>query len=260
MMGREESMTIVKAFIATCSIFALSIDVVHAADLTTGTSSSSVAPPESFANWFLRIGLLGTINQSSSRLYAQPAVGIFGVGPQLLLAGRGESFSNLLTVSVQAGYFVTPHWSVEISGGLPVWQTARITGVSTTGPAAGTILTKPLPAAVPITIVYHLPLFWTLQPYVGAGVAPIFALRVRDAFAAGSSAEPSVGLVLQGGYDYMFSQNWGVFFDAKKYFDRTIAKATGLSFGPPVGIIHAAATSVTNSQPWVLTTGLTYRF
>src|SRR5271165_6214889 len=249
-------MTIVRALVPACSILALSIDLGRAADLTTSPPPAPVVLPEVFPRWFVKVGVLGAINQSSSRLYAQTAVGIFGVGPQLMLAGRGESFSNLLTLGVQAGYFVTPNWSVEIAGGFPVWQTAKIAGFSATGPVAGTVLTKTLPASPPITAVYHFTQLGVLQPYVGCGIAPVFVLRERDAYAAGTSTEPSVAFVLQGGFDYMFNRTWGVYLDAKKYFDRSIGKATGLNVGPPAGVLHVAATSVTNSQPWVLSTGI----
>jgi outer membrane protein W len=65
---------------------------------------------------------------------------------------------------------------------------------------------------------------------------------------------------LQGGFDYMLNKNWGVFVDAKTYLDRSVSKATGLNYGPPLGVIDTAATAVTHVQPWVLATGVTYRF
>jgi outer membrane protein len=253
-------MNVSRALVSASSILAVFLHAAKAADLATSASPAPVVLPEVFPHWFVRVGALGAINESSSKLYAQTIVGIFGVGPQLLLQGRGESFSNLLTVGVQAGYFVTPNWSLEIAGGFPVWQTARITGYSPAGPVAGTVLSKTLPAAVPITAVYHFTQFGALQPYLGGGVAPVFVFQSHDAYATGTSTEPSIALVLQGGFDYMFNRNWGVYFDAKKYFDRSIGKATGLNVGPPVGVIDVAATSVTNSQPWVLSTGVTYRF
>jgi outer membrane protein len=256
--GPKQLMTIMRALVSPCAAFAFSTNLAHAADLTSAPPAPPVPLSDFSPHWFVRLGALGAINQSSSRLYVQPNVGIFGVGPQLLIPGRGESFSNLFTLSVQAGYFVTPNWSVEVAGGFPVWQTAKITGFSATAPAAGTVLSKTLPASAPITAVYHLTQFGAFQPYVGAGLAPVFVLRTRDGFAVGTSTEASVALILQGGFEYMFDRNWGVFFDAKKYFDRSIGTATGLNV-PPV-VIQAAATSVSNSQPWVLATGLTYRF
>ena len=58
----------------------------------------------------------------------------------------------------------------------------------------------------------------------------------------------------------MINRNWGVFIDAKKYFDTSTSKAAGLNYGPPVGVLETAATAVSHAQPWVLATGLTYRF
>jgi len=262
MTSRKEPTTIVKVSVVACSIFAFSTGVGQAADLgASPTPMTPAAPPEVSPRWFVRFGGLGVISQSSSKLYVQQqTVGIVGVGPQLLVPGRSESYSNLLSVSFQAGYFITPNWSLDVSSGIPVWQTARITGFSAIQPFAGTVLSTALPGALPITAVYHFTQFGALQPYVGGGVAPIFALTVRDGFSVGSSTEPSVGLVLQGGFDYMLNRNWGVFIDAKKYFDRSVSKATGLNYGPPVGVIETAATAVTHAEPWVLATGLTYRF
>jgi outer membrane protein len=262
-MTREKKTTTpIRAFVVACSIFASPTDFVQAADLTASQlPATRVPPPESPTHWFVRIGGLGVISESSSKLYVQQQViGGLGFGPQILVPGRSQSYSNLLTVSFQAGYFVTPNWSLDVSSGIPVWQTARITGYSATQPFAGTLLSTALPGALPITAVYHFTQLGALQPYLGAGLAPIFALTVRDGFSVGSSTEPSVGLVLQGGFDYMLNRNWGVFIDAKKYFDTSTSKAAGLNYGPPVGVIETAATAVTHAQPWVLAAGLTYRF
>jgi outer membrane protein len=258
---REEPSRIVKVPAAAC-IFAASIGVGAAGEFSAGTTSAPpVLLPETPPHWFVRLGGLGVVSQSSSKVYVQQqTLGIFGVGPQLLVPGRSQKYTNLLTLSVQAGYFVTPNWSLEVASGFPVWQTARITGFSATPPFAGAVLSTSLPAAVPITAVYHFTQFGPIQPYVGVGITPIFALTVRDGFAVGSSTDPSIGLVLQGGFDYMLNRNWGVFIDAKKYFDRSVSRATGLNFGPPVGVIFAGGSSVTNAQPWVLAAGLTYRF
>jgi outer membrane protein len=262
-LAREKGATIiVKAFVAVCSILAPPVGVVRAADLTGGEPlAKPVEPPEAFPHWFVRIGGLGVISQSSSKIYVQQqTVGFLGFGPQILVPGRSINYSKLLSVSFQGGYFITPNWSLDVSSGIPVWQTARITGYSPIQPFGGTVLSTALPGAVPITFVYHFTQFGALQPYVGGGVAPIFALTMRDGFSVGTSTEPSVGLVLQGGLDYMLDRHWGVFIDAKKYFDRSVSKAAGLNYGPPVGVIETSATAVTNAQPWVLSTGVTYRF
>jgi outer membrane protein len=256
---RNASIMVAVSVVSICLAFVPSLTVVEAADLPTNSASPAL-PSEFTPHWFVRVGALGAINESSSKLYVQPVVGSFGVGPQLLVPGRGESFSNLFTISVQAGYFFSPNWSLEVAGGFPVWQTTRITGYSATPPFAGTVLSKTVPGSLPITALYHVTQFGPLQPYIGIGAAPVFAFTEHDAFGTGSSTEPSLAFVLQGGFEYMFNQHWGFFLDGKKYFDRSVGKATGLNFGPPLGEVQAAATSVTHAQPWVCSTGLTYRF
>ena len=272
MSRRKKPTTIVNAFGARFLILALSASGVHAADLTANPPAAPLSPvPEATLRWFVRLGALGVIDQSWSSLFAQPVaevavpgiglIPVAGFGPQLRLVGRGATYSNFFSASVQAGYFFTPNWSLEISGGAPVWVTVKITGFSATAPVSGTILGYLLGAAAPITAVYHFTQFGAFQPYLGGGIVPTFALAVRDGFNTGGSFEPSLGLVLQGGADYMFNRNWGVFFDVKKLFVQSITgKSTGVNLGPPIGTIPDAATIKTNFQPWLFATGVTYRF
>src|SRR5579871_6310337 len=152
-------------------VFPGTVERVVAAD----APSSPQIPSEASSNptrWFVRIGVGAGISQSSSTLYGQPVVGAMGVGPELPLLGRGASYSNLIFPSVQAGYFVAPNWSLEVAGGIPVWQTVRITGYSAVPPYDGTVLTRTLPGAVEITGAYHFTQFGAFQPYLGAGLAP----------------------------------------------------------------------------------------
>jgi len=110
-----------------CLIFALSVSVTHAADLTTSAPPAAVEPmPAPPPVWFVKIDAFGAINQSSSKLYAQPLGGIVipgigfvptgGVGPETQLVGRGATYSNFFSLGVEVGYFVTSNWSLDISG------------------------------------------------------------------------------------------------------------------------------------------------
>jgi outer membrane protein len=270
MADRKRRTAIVGAIV---SIFALSAGAVASAEAADLTASPPVGPAseasESFPRWFVRIGALGVLNQSWSKLYAQPVIEAFapgigfvpiGAGPQESLVGRGAVYSNLATANLQAGYFLTRNWSVEISGGIPVWETVRITGFSAAGPAAGTVLSTVLPAAPPLTVVYHFSGFGALQPYLGVGTTVSFAFQVRDGFNTQGSISPSLGVVLQGGFDYMLDRHWGVFVDVKKIFVQSTGRAVGVNLGPPVGVIPDAASIRTTSQPWLLATGFVYRF
>jgi outer membrane protein W len=183
---------------------------VPAADLTTGQVSqiageNALSPNSDFPKWCVKLGLLGVLVQSSSNLYAQPigdiavpGIGLvpIGVGPQEQLPGRGATYSNLVTLGVQAGYFFAQNWSLELATGFPVWMTARISGFSGTAPVSGTELARILPSLAPMTIVYHFSQFGAAEPYLGAGIAPSFTLAAREGFSTGVSLNPAVSLIL----------------------------------------------------------------
>jgi len=226
--------------------------------------------PEGAPGWFVKLGAVGVINQSSSNLYAQPlasavvpglgVVPIGGFGPELHLTGSNASYSNLFTIVGILGYFVTPTVSIEAATGVPTWEKVRITGFTPGAPAAGTLLFEALPVTAPITAVYHFRQLGALQPYLGVGVAPVFTLSTRSEFSTGVSVDPTAGLVLQGGFDYMFNPHWGLFFDAKKIFAQFDVTTREINLGPPIGGIPAAASSRTTAEPWLLSSGVTYRF
>ena len=270
MTARKKSRARVKTCGRVCAglSLCLSLHGVRAADIASPAPPAS--PPEAASRWFLRLGAVGVINQSSSNLYAQPLTGVTvpgvgfvpvgGAGPQLHLTGSNADYSNLFTIVGTLGYFVTPTLSIEAATGVPTWEKVRITGFTPGAPAAGTLLFEALPATVPVTAVYHFRQLGALEPYLGLGVAPVFTLSTRDEFNTGISVEPTAGLVLQGGFDYMFNSHWGLFFDAKKIFAQFDVKTRGIDLGPPIGVIPAAASSRTTAEPWLLSSGVTYRF
>lgn len=266
---KEKPTTIVGVFVSISLVFVLPVGIVHAAD----PANPPVAPspsPDTAPRWYVKLGALGALNQSWSSLFAQsvaetavPGIGLVpvaGFGPQLSLVGRGATYSSIVSASFAGGYFFTPNWSLEVSSGVPIWLTIKITGFPAAPPSSGTVLGKLLPAVVPITAVYHFTQFGAVQPYLGAGIVPTFELAVQDGFNTGGSFAPTAGLVAQAGADYMFNQNWGLFLDVKKLFIWTSGKSTGFDLGPPIGTIPGAASINTTFQTWLFSTGVTYRF
>jgi outer membrane protein len=271
MTGRKNTTTIVKAFASASLFFALCASAVHAADLPPNPPPTPPSPvPEVGPRWYVRLGALGALDQSWSSLFAQqvaavaiPGIGLVpvsGFGPQVSLVGRGATYSSVFTATFQAGYFFTPNWSLEVSGGVPLWLTVKLTGFSATPPYSGTVLGKLLPGAAPITAVYHFTQLGAFQPYVGGGIVPSFQFAVRDGFNTGGYFWPTVGLAAQAGADYMLNRNWGVFLDVKKLFIWSTGTSSGFDFGPPIGTIPGQATIKTTFQPWLFATGVTYRF
>jgi outer membrane protein len=162
----------------------------------------------------------------------------------------------------EAGYFVTPNVSVDVSAGVPRWATDKTKGTPpSVVPSSGTTLAKIMPSFVPVTALYHFTQFGVFQPYLGGGVAAVFSFAKRDAFDTGVDVHPALGLILQGGADVMIDQHWGWSLDVKKLFAHVKADASGENFAQFGGPQYPAANSQkVYFQPWVLSTGVTYRF
>jgi outer membrane protein len=260
----------VTACVSTCAAFALSVGTVQAADVWSQTAAPAPAPvlPD-LSGWYVRVGAMGTLTQSSSNLFSQsigsvniPGVGLapVGVGPEVQIPGRSETYSNFFSAAFEGGYSFTPNWSVEVGTGFPVWSTVRINGYSPDGPPSGTVLGRVMPGGVPITGVYRFTQFGKFQPYLGAGVSPTFAWAVQDGYATGTSYQSSLALILQGGFDYMFDNHWGLFFDVKQGFVGSSGNSTGINSGAPLGIVTFAGAFRTNAKPVTFATGISYRF
>ena len=238
---------------AAVAAAALAATAAGAADYPTKKAPRAPAPAPAVApitpGFFVKAGLLYAINQSSSKLYLN--------GSQL--PGVGATISNIATLGFEAGYYLTPDLSIDISAGLPMWAEAKTTGTTLGAPPSGTLLSKFMPAFLPVTLLYHFNQFGAFQPYIGGGVAPVFALATHDEFDSGVTVDPTIGLVLQGGADVMIDQHWGWTFDVKKLFAEATSHATGLNVAPGV-VIPAVGEQKTSFQPWILSTGVTYRF
>ncbi len=270
MAGPRGPRSLFRACVSTCAVFASSFGAVRAGDLTSPQAAPAPDVSNLFTGWYVRLGALGVLDRSSSNLYQQsiagtivPGIGTVpvGVGPQFQIPGLGASYSDVYGASVQAGYFLTPNWSLEAATGFPVWATVTINGYSPAGPPSGTVLGKLLPSSVPITGVYHFTQFGGFQPYLGAGIAPTFALAVRDGYSTGFSYQPALGFIVQGGFDYMLDKHWGVFVDAKQGFVGTTGNSSGVNAIPPLGPIPITGTTIkTNARPVSFSAGLTYHF
>jgi len=269
MAGPKRPTNLFRACVSTCAVFASSFGAVRAGDLTSPQATPAPDAPNPSTGWYVRLGAMGVLDRSSSNIYEQsiagtivPGIGTVpvGVGPEFQIPGLGASYSNFAGVSFQGGYFFTPNWSVEAASGFPLWATVTVNGSSSTGPRTGTVLGKLLPGSVPITGVYHFTQFGRFQPYLGAGIAPTFAWAVRDGYSTGFSYQPALGVVVQGGFDYMLNQHWGVFVDAKQGFAGTTGNSTGVNTAPSLGPIPIMGTIKTNARPVSFSAGLTYHF
>jgi outer membrane protein len=238
-----------------------------AADLAPTKKAPPPPPPPVVAPspFFVRLGFLYAVNSSSSKLYTQAAP---GVNPQVLIPGVGANIANVATLGFEAGYFVTPNVSVDVSAGVPMWSKVTTKGaIVLPGPIvvpSGTPLATTMPSFIPVTLLYHFNQFGAFQPYLGAGVAPVFSFAQKSGFNTGVTVDPTIGLVLQAGADIMVDQHWGWSVDVKKLFASGESHGTGDNFAyssfPAAGVQPIAGTLKTTFEPWIVSTGVTYRF
>ena len=265
---------------ALAAAAALTVTAAAAADYPTRKAPPPAPAPVVVApitpGFFVKAGFLYAINQTSSKQYAQnPFLG--GAGPEIQIPGVNATVGDVATLGFEAGYFVTPNVSIDISAGVPRWADVKSKGtpgcpfdLACPGsglplPPNGTLLAKTMPSFVPLTVLYHFNQFGAFQPYLGGGVAAVFSFRTKDAFQTDVKVDPTVGLVLQGGADVMIDQHWGWTFDVKKVFAHVTSHGTGdngtaLGSPYPTGVAPNNGTLKTYFQPWVLSTGVVYRF
>ena len=254
------------ALIGAASLIGLSAGA-YAADLPTAKPAPVfVAPAPAQLGFFVKLGLLYAVNSSKSKLYSQSPL-LPPTSPQFLIPGVGANVANVFTLGFEAGYFVTQNISIDIAGGVPMYAAVRTKGAFRVAPLPvpvpdGTRLATVMPSFVPFTALYHFTQFGQFQPYLGAGIAPVFSFTQKSGFNTGVTVDPTIGLVLQSGVDVMFDRHWGLSLDVKKLFARTTTHATGdnLAVIGLAGNPQLAGTLKTNFQPWVVSTGVTYRF
>lgn len=268
-MARQSSVTVrfLSALIGAGSLVGLSIGA-QAADLPTMKAPLAPAPvaAEPPLPFFVKLGLTYAINSSSSKVYSQSAQRLaVGDPTQYLVPGLGANLSNIATLGAEFGYFIFPNISLDVSGGIPMWVKDTTKGNPPGNlPPPGTKLGSYLAGLIPVTVVYHFTQFGWVQPYLGAGLTPVFSFAQKSGFDTGITVDPTVGLVLQAGTDVMIDRHWGWSFDVKKVFANAKDHGTGVDL-TTIGIsnpprLPLATTQKVTFQPWLLSTGVTYRF
>ena len=127
---------------------------------------------------------------------------------------------------------------------------------------SGTNLTTVMPAVVPLTVLYHFNQFGRFQPYIGGGAAAVFSFTQKNSFSTGVRVNPTIGVALQAGADIMLDSHWGWSFDIKKVFayGETDTKGVNLAVIGLPGRLPLQGMLKTRFQPWILSTGVVYRF
>ncbi len=208
---------------ALLSTSALSADLAY-----KGPAQAALDPLSPF---YVRVGgLLGILNPSFTS--GAPA------------AGAGLSASTIGTLGFDVGYFVTDNIAVSLGAGFPPSVTTYGQGSIAALGALGSSVIAP----AMLTAHYHLTNLGPFQPYVGGGVVWNIVLSNGSLALPNYALQSNIGGVLQAGVDLYVNRHWGLYVDAKKLF-----LSTGVTSTLPLN-------AVVNLDPWIFTTGVTYRF
>ncbi|KAA3448017.1 hypothetical protein C7I87_24050 [Mesorhizobium sp. SARCC-RB16n] len=194
--------------------------------------SEAPAPGDEPSSWQIRLRALGVITDNKGNVNEIP--------------GSGLSFSNTAIPELDLTYYFTNNLAAELILGA---THANIDGKGTIAPLANIGRTSVLPPT--LTLQYHFTDSGPFKPYIGAGVNySIFynqdigsadALHVKNAF----------GGAAQVGFDFALDQHWGINFDVKKLFLEPKFDAV---------VLGNNITGTAKLNPWLIGTGLSYRF
>ncbi|WP_426127126.1 OmpW/AlkL family protein [Pararhizobium sp. PWRC1-1] len=182
--------------------------------------------------WQIRVRALGVITRDTGSIDGVP--------------GSDLSYSDTLIPELDISYFFTNNIAAELILGTTY---ANINEDGAVGVPVGKAWLLPST----LTLQYHFTDFGAFKPYVGAGIN--YSLFYNQSEKAGFSnldVKNHLGAALQVGFDYMLDDNWGVNFDVKKIFLKTDWSADHDTLGPLRGKAKI--------DPWLIGTGITYRF
>lgn len=208
----------------------------QAADSAGGVDLTSPADPagDPMSPWFFRLGAAELQNLDAFKVTV-------GGGP---VPGAALHYNHIYSVLLEAGYNVTPDISGVLSVGLPpaisISGGGSLAGVgklesTTFGPSALTVQYQP----------FHDGFF---RPYVGGGLAYMIIFSTHAAAVQSPKLSNDLSPEFEGGSDFMFGENWGLFAEVKKAFLQSHARGT---FG------GAPLDGKATIAPWVYATGLT---
>lgn len=161
------------------------------------------------------------------------------------IPGADVSISTSLVPELDISYFFTPNIAVELILGVTPHKVKGAGTLAGAGPIGEAWLLPPT-----LTIQYHFTGLGAFKPYVGAGVnyTVFFEEKQKGAF-TGFDLKNTAGLALQAGVDIMLNRNWGINFDVKKIW-----------LEPKVSVNNGLITGKVKIDPWLIGTGITYRF
>ncbi len=138
-------------------------------------------------------------------------------------------------------YFWTDHWATEL-----ILATSEHHMSTKGGIDLGDVWILP----PTLTAQYHFMPDQRFRPYLGAGLNYTFFYNEKAGTSIASiDYDNGLGYALQAGFDYGIDDHWAINFDVKKVWLNTDVTTTG-----------PAVTGDVDLDPWIIGTGVSYRF
>ena len=186
--------------------------------------------------WMIRVRAISVLPRDSASVTV-------GTGAPTSSLKASDSVIPELDIS----YFFTKNIAAELILGVSPHNVKGTGALAGQGTIGRTWLLPPT-----LTLQYHFTDFGAFKPYVGAG--PNYTFTFNNDPKGGFTAfkvKNAPGFAVQAGFDYMLDKNWGLNIDVKKFWLRP--DATGATGGSPV-------TAKVRLDPWMISTGIVYRF
>lgn len=188
--------------------------------------------PAALSPWQIRLRALGVIPMNSGYVNG--------------VAGSDLDYSKTITPELDITYYFTDNFAAELILGTTYSNINGAGSIEGLGKVGKVWILPPT-----LTAQYHFTNFGAFKPYVGAGINyTVFYNQKADA-ADDLKVKNTFGGALQVGFDYMINEHWGVNFDVKKLFLEP-------KFDVTVGGEKMSGKAKIN--PWLIGTGITYRF
>ncbi len=211
-----------------------------AADLDYPTKAPVV---EELSPWMIRVRALGVIPESGATVNT---VDFYGV--QSHIPGSSLSYSDSIVPELDISYFFTENLAAELVLGTTKSTITAEQSIAGLGEVGTTWILPPT-----LMLQYHFNNMGAFKPYVGVGVNyTIFYNQDATWPHQDLSVNNAWGVALQVGFDWMFDRHWGINFDVKKLY-----------LEPDFDVVANGALPVTGTaqlNPWLVATGVTYRF
>lgn len=174
--------------------------------------------------------------------HIQLKVGVSAVLPNESGDPLPVDISDEYVPSLQVEYFFNDHVSAELLCCVATHDVTAVNGAVD----LGTVTHFP----PTITLKYRWTDFGPFEPYVGAGVNYTAFIDSDPPSGRKVDYDASVGGALQAGFDYRLDDHWALNFDVRRIWINTDVTISG----------DIDASDQVDIDPWVVSTGIGYRF